>query len=200
VPNLIVGAVVPILCYFAGRRLWGLAGAVCLTLGWNASCQVVRRLSGRPLSGLLILGLVELVLRGLVAAFLHSSRMFFVAPAVVTALAALIYIGSGLISRPVITWVIADLVPESLLDIKDPGVARVLRKASIFYGLEQLLIAAMSVALVMAISASAYVILHAIMSWGVLGMALLVAFRFFHDDIRFFAVREPPPVLVAIAA
>ena len=119
-PNLIVAGIMPALCFLAGRRLWGLTGADPFGVGWNGGCQVVRRLLGKPLSGLLIIGLLELVLRASVALALKSTQAFFIAPAIVTAFTGVIYIGSGFSSTPLVGKVLADLVPESALDVNDP--------------------------------------------------------------------------------
>jgi len=172
VPNLIVAGVIPAVCFLVGRSLWGLAGAICLALIWNGCCQVVRRLLGKPLSGLLILGLVELVVRASVALVLQSTNAFFIAPAIVTGVTGLVFAASGFTSTPLLAPVLADLVPASVLDTTDPGLALLLRKGSVLYGAEQLLTGAMSILMVMNVSTTTYVAVHPFASWLLAGLAI----------------------------
>jgi hypothetical protein len=192
IPGLILGAAIPAVCFLVGRRVWGLVGAICLALAWNGSCQAARWLRGRPLSGLLLLGLIEMILRGAVAITLHSAKMFFIAPAVVTAICGVLYAGSGLMGRPLITRVVAELVPESILDVTDPGVARLLQRISVLYGAEQLLVAFLSVVMVMHMTTTTYLALHTIVSWLVLAAAFGAATVLLRDEVRAAVGRSAP--------
>ena len=174
----------PAVCFLAGRRLWGLAGGICLALAWNGGGQVVRRLLGKPVSGLLIIGLVELVLRASVALALKSTQAFFIAPAIVTAVTGVVYIGSGFTSTPLVGKVLADLVPESMLDVNDPGLAVLLRKGSLLYGAEQLLIAVVSLVMIVNLSTTVYVAVHSLVSWVVLGLMAAVVTPFLLGEVR----------------
>ena len=196
-PNLIVAGIMPALCFLAGRRLWGLTGAICLALGWNGGCQVVRRLLGKPLSGLLIIGLLELVLRASVALALKSTQAFFIAPAIVTAFTGVIYIGSGFSSTPLVGKVLADLVPESALDVNDPRVAVLLRKGSVLYGAEQLLIAVVSLVMVANLSTTAYVAVHSLVSWLLLGLMAAAVAPFLLAEVRAMVRREGARLVAA---
>jgi hypothetical protein len=188
-PNLLVAGVVPAVCFLAGRRLWGLAGAICLAMAWNGGCQVVRRLLAKPLSGLLIIGLLELVLRASVALVLKSTQAFFVAPAVVTAVTGVVYMASGFTRTPLVGKVLNDLVPESVLDVNDPCVAVLLRKGSLLYGAEQLLVAMVSLVMVVNLSTTVYVAVHSLVSWVLLGLMAAVAAPFFLGEVRTVARR-----------
>ena len=174
----------PAVCFLAGRRLWGLAGGICLALAWNGGGQVVRRLLGKPLSGLLIIGLLELVLRASVALALKSTQAFFIAPAIVTAVTGVVYIGSGFTSTPLVGKVLADLVPESMLDVNDPRLAVLLRKGSLLYGAEQLLIAVVSLVMVVNLSTTVYVAVHSLVSWVLLGLMAAVVTPFLLGEVR----------------
>jgi hypothetical protein len=183
-PNLVIAAVVPSVCFLVGRSLWGLPGAIALALLWNASCQGVRRLAGKPLSGLLILGSVELVVRALVALLLNSARMYFIAPAIVTAVTGLVCVASAFTSRPLLAPVIADLVPSSVFDVRDPRHTRLLQKGSAIYGLEQVLTAAVSMVMIANTSMTVYAAVHPLVSWLVLGLVVSAVIPTFRSDWR----------------
>ena len=187
-PSLLVAAVVPAICFLVGRALWGLAGAITLALLWNGTCQAVRRLRGRRLSGLLIIGLIGLVLRATVSLALNSARMYFLAPAIVTGLSGIVYVGSGFTSSPLMARVLADLVPETVLDVENPRLATLLRNGCVFYGAEQMLIAGLTIWMVINLSTTTYVAVHPIVSTGMLGLLLAFGFPFLRRELG--AVRQ----------
>ena len=197
-PNLVIAAVVPALCFFVGRHLWGLGGAVALAVVWNGSCQAVRRISGHPLSGLLLIGSIGLVIRASVALALNSSRVFFIVPAIVTAATGAMYVASGCTSSRLMTLLAADLVPDSVLDVSDARVGRLLRAASVLYGAEQLLIAVVSIVMLINLSTTVYVAVHPLVSWAVLGLVIAIAVPFFRQELRQ-TVGVHRPALASIA-
>ena len=184
VPNLVIAAVVPAVCFLLGRRLWGLDGAIGLALVWNGVCQAGRRFLGKPFSGLLVIGSIGLVLRASVALALNSAQVFFIAPAIVTAITGAVYVASGFKSSRLLALVVADLVPDSSLDVTDARMARLLRMGSVLYGAEQLLVALVSIVMVINLSTTAYVAVHPLVSWAVLGLVIAAAVPFFQQELR----------------
>jgi hypothetical protein len=193
-PSLILAAVIPAGCFLLGRHMWGLIGAIGLTLAWNSLYQAFRWLRGQSFSRLLLLGLFELGLRTAVALALHSAQLFFIAPAIVTAVTAVVFVGSGLGSKPLLARVVGELVPQSVLDLREPRVARMLNRVSVLYGAEQFVIAVISVAMVLNMSTSAYVVMHTVVSWLVLGVAMVAAAPFFRAELQAI-IRSVPPAL-----
>ena len=62
-----------------------------------------------------------LLARGAVALVLNSAQWFFIAPAVVTAIGGCVFIGSALLSKPLVAPVVNELIPNSVLDLSDPA-------------------------------------------------------------------------------
>ena len=174
-PNLLIGAAGPAVCFIVGRHLWGLVGAVLLALTWNLGAQAVRLLAGRDWSGILLLNLIGMALRGGLALGLNSARMYFVAPAVVTAITGLVYVVSAFTGTPLGARMLAELVPPSVLDPRSQRWRRLLRKGSVLYGLEQVLVAAVSVLLVGRLAPTTYAAVHPVISWAVLVVVAAVA-------------------------
>jgi hypothetical protein len=182
VPSLILGAVVPAVCFLLGQHVWGLIGAIGLTLAWSSLYQVFRWLCGQTLSGLVLLGLVELGLRTAVALALHSTQLFFIAPAIITAVTAAVFVGSALKSKP---------------DPRDPRVTRMLNRVSVLYGAEQFVIAVISVAMILNMSTSEYVAMHTVVSWLVLGVATVAIGPFFRAELQAIIHSQRPALAVS---
>jgi hypothetical protein len=168
VPNLLVSVAGPAVCFLLGRALWGLAGAIGLAVAWNLGAQLMRRIAGRPGSGLLVLGLLNLSLRAGLALGMNSARMYFVAPALITAITGLVYVGSGFSSSPLTTRMVGELVPPSVLDPSNPRWSRLLRKGCIVYGAEQVVVAGISLLMIANVSVTTYAAVHPLASWAVL--------------------------------
>lgn len=175
VPNLLVGAVGPAVCFIVGRHLWGLAGAVLLALAWNLAAQAGRLIAGRDWSGILLLNLIGMALRGGLALGLNSARMYFVAPAVVTAITGAVYVVSAFTGTPLGARMLSEIVPQSVLDPRSPRWRVLLRRGSVCYGLEQMLVAALSVLLVGRMAPTTYAAVHPGISWAVLAVVMAVA-------------------------
>lgn len=58
-----------------------------------------------------------------------------------------------------------------------------IRKLSILYGTEQILVAGISMLMILTLSTTQYVTAHLIVSWSVAGTALIVAFIAFRRDL-----------------
>lgn len=175
VPGLLVAAAGPAACFIVGRNLWGLAGGVGAALVWGAAAQAWRMLRGEPCSAILLLGLIGLVVRSSVALSLHSARLYFIAPAVVTALTGVAYITSGLCGTPLLGRMVGELVPSTIIDTGGSRWRGLLRMASILYGSEQIIVACLSVFMVTKVSPSTYAAVHPMLSWAVLAVGVGLA-------------------------
>ena len=195
--NTAIGCVGPSVLFLLGRSAWGLGAAVGLTAAWNCAWQGARRLTRKPFSGLLLLGLLELVLRTSASLAFHSARLFFVTPAVATALTGVVYIATSLLGRPLLSAVLADLVPSSLVDLSGPSLNPVIRKLSILYGSEQIVVAAVSIAMVLRLSMAQYVALHTLVSWSGFGLVVAVAAVAFRGDLARLVPNRRPLVVFA---
>ena len=178
VPNLLISAVGPAVCFIEGRHLWGLVGGVVLALAWNGVAQAARILRGQSWSGILLVGLIGLVMRGSLALALHSARMYFVAPAVITAITGAAYVLSVFTPMPLVTRMFAELVPRNVVDPGHPRWRRILRRGTVFYGIEQIGMAVLSLFMVVRMSPTTYAAVHPVISSAVFAVAVAVALPF----------------------
>lgn len=187
VPHLVVVVVMPTVCFLAGCHWWGLAGGVGLALTWNLGGQTVRWARGQPLSAVLFLGLGGLLLRSLLAVTFHSARMYFLVPAVFTAGTAMAYIASAFTPTPLVARIVGEFVPESFLTEHEHIRNGLLRKGTLFYGVEQLLSAVISMAMVYRMSTTAYAAIHPVVSWLILAGCVLLALPLFRREVALVA-------------
>jgi intracellular septation protein A len=184
IPGLILGGIIPGVCFLVGRHEWGLAGGVVLVLLWSGAYQAVRWMKTRTISGLIVLYILVLLLRGAVALALNSAAMFFIAPSVVTALGGCVFIASALLAKPLVAPVVNELVPKTVVDFKDPRARLAMIKISFIYGIEQLINAAVLIILALKLSTTMYVAVHGVISWVIMGLVILAGIPFVWKDLR----------------
>lgn len=190
VPGLLVSAAAPAACFILGRDLWGLIGGIGAALVWGAAAQSYQLLRGRPCSAILLLGIFGLIVRSSIALSLHSARLYFIAPALVTAMTGCAYIASGVRGTPLLGRMVAELVPPGVLDARGPRWRGMLRMTSILYGTEQIVVACLSVIMVMNVDPGTYAAVHPMLSWAVLAVCAGLAAPLLRAEWRK-AKREP---------
>ncbi len=136
------------------------------------------------MSGLLLIGLTTLALRAAASFALQSERAYLVAPALVTIVMGLAYVASAATTKPLLSLVISDLVPPSWVDTDAPRTARLCRIASVVWGGEQIVSAAVSLAMILRVSATTYMMLHQLVSWLIVAVVLGAVVPFFWPDLR----------------
>jgi hypothetical protein len=182
-PHLLEATLGPTACFLTGRAVWGIDGALALALAWTGGCLALRHLRGRRTSGLLLIGMVTLLLRASVSFALHSERAYLVAPALVTVVLGAVYLGSALTAKPLLGRVVGDLLPRSWADPDDARVTRLCRIGSAVFGGEQIISALVSLAMILHLSTTTYVMVHEPVSWLVFAVVAASVAPFFWPDI-----------------
>ncbi len=199
VPGMILGGIIPGVCFLFGHHEWGLAGGVILVVLWSLAYQAARWVKTRSISGLVLLYLMVLGLRGATALVFHSASMFFITPSIMTAIGGCVFIASAFLAKPLVSPIINELVPKSVLDCRDPRVRSVMVKISLLYGVEQLITAAVLIFMVENLSTTVYVTTHGAVSWFIMGLMILVAIPLVWKELRTLIhweeQREQPPEL-----
>jgi intracellular septation protein A len=184
VPGMILGGVIPAALFLLGRHEWGLAAGIVLVVLWSGGYTAARWIKTRSISGLVILYLIVLSLRGATALAFHSASMFFITPSIVTLIGGCVFIGSALLAKPLVSPIINELVPKSVLDCRDPRVRSVMVKISLLYGVEQLICASVLIVMVENLSTTVYVTTHAVVSYFIMGLMILVGVPFVWKELR----------------
>jgi uncharacterized membrane protein len=136
------------------------------------------------MSGLLLIGMTTLVLRAGVSLAMHSERAYLIAPALVTIVMGVFYVTSAFTSKPLLGRVVGDLVPSSWVDTGDDRTARLCRVGSVVWGAEQIISAVISLAMILRVSATTYVMFHEFVSWSIAIVVIGVVVPFFWSDLR----------------
>ena len=171
-----LGVALPMASFLIASRLWGLGGAVGVAVGTTAVCQLVRKLGGRPVSKLLALGLLETVIRSSLAMAFHSVRLYFLVPSVLTVATGFGYAWLGLRRRSAIKPLVAEVIPEQLLDRYGARLEPLITTAAVLYGGEQVAVGCLSFTLALTLRPSMYVVLHPLVSWSLLGLTAVTAY------------------------
>ncbi len=182
-PPVLEGTVGPSVAFLAGQELGGLVGALALALGWTAICMVARKLMGRHITALLLLGALMLALRSAVAVALHSASAFFVGPVVLTAGLGIAFVVSAFTTKPLANRLAMDLLPSSWKELShsNPSVGRLV---SALFGCEQVLSAALSVVLLLKMSTTAYVTFHLLVSAALFALSVIVSIPLLRSSLR----------------
>lgn len=183
-PHILEATLGPTACFLTGRALWGIDGALALALGWTGACMGVRQLRGRRMSGLLVIGMTTLLLRAAVSLAMQSERAYLIAPALVTIVMGVIYIGSAMTTKPLLGRVVGDLVPRSWLDADDPRARRLCRIGSVVWGAEQVITAVISLGMIARLPTTTYMMVHEFVSWLICGAVMAAVVPFFWSDLR----------------
>ena len=133
---------------------------------------------------LVILYLGGLGLRGAMALAFNSANMFYITPSILTAIGGCVFVVSGLLSKPLVSPIVNELVPNTVLDCRDPRVRSALVKVSLLYGVEQLVSAGVLMVMVLNLSTTVYVTTHGAVSWFITGVFVLAGIPLVWKELR----------------
>jgi hypothetical protein len=187
-PHLIEGLVGPSAAFLLGRHWFGLVGAIGFAFFWAAGCMAVRVARGARISGLLVVAMITVVLRTVAGLVAHSSRAYFIGPDIATAGMGLAFVVSALAGRPLISRVLADLIPAEWFDPLRPEASRLCRLASYAWGFEQVLVSVVTAFMVFHLDTTTYVTIHEPVSLAVFGIVIAAALPLLLPEVR--AVRR----------
>jgi hypothetical protein len=165
VPYLIEATLIPTGLFYlllATTELrWAVVGALCCSYA-----AVARRLLvGSPIPGLLVLATLGISARTTVYLFSHNSFVYFVQPILRTVLTAVVFAGSVALGRPLIARFADDFCPLSSDVQCRPGVLRLFRRLSCLWAGINAVAAASTMALLLTVPVSVFVVTAAVAAW-----------------------------------
>jgi hypothetical protein len=90
---------------------------------------------------------------------------------------------------------VSELIPASVLEFA-PGASRMIKAAALAYGLEQLMVAGLSVAMFLNVPVTTYAAFHPLLSWFVLAAVVAVSAPFLRRQLA----AAPAPASDAVQA
>ncbi len=164
-PYLIEATIIPTALFYSllvvGDMRWALGGALL----WTYGAVVRRAVRGRPVPGLLILATLGITVRVIVYLFNHNDFVYFVQPIMRTTMTGLVFAGSVAFGRPLIARFAGDFCPLAPDVSVRPGILSLFKRLSLLWALVNGLAAASSLALLLTVPVSVFVVTAAVSAW-----------------------------------
>ncbi len=164
-PYLVEATIIPTALFYTllvlGDMRWALGGALL----WTYGALVRRAVSGRPVPGLLILATLGISVRVIVYLFNHNDFVYFVQPIMRTTMTGLVFAGSVAFGRPLIARFAGDFCPLAPDVSVRPGILSLFKRLSLLWALVNGLAAASSLALLLTVPVSVFVVTAAVSAW-----------------------------------
>ncbi len=184
VPRLVEGVLVPTALFVLLVNFVGVSAAIAGGFAWSATVIVVRRALGRRVPTLVLVGLGVLLFRTVVALATGSSFLYFLQPTLGTGVVGLVLLGSAFVGRPVVLRLARDFCPLPDDTMGDPHFRRFFLGISLFWGVTQLLNAAVTLWLLVSQSVSTYVVTRTAMSWTLTAAGIGISILWFARVLR----------------
>ncbi len=183
-PNLVEASLVPLAVFYAALWLVGVWGGLFAALAWSYTAIARRVVTGRPVPGLLVLGVVGITARTIVAALSGSVFVYFLQPTLTTVLIAGIFLVSVPAGRPLAERLAGDFCPLPDTFVGSPPVRRFFARITLLWAFVQLTNAAVSIWLLVTQPISTYVVARTATSWVLTGAAVVASTLYFRRSMR----------------
>ena len=187
-PNLVEASLVPLAVFYGALWLVGVWGGLFAALAWSYTAIARRLVTGRPVPGLLVLGVVGITARTVVAALSGSVFVYFLQPTLTTVLIAGIFLVSVPAGRPLAERLAGDFCPLPDAFVGSPPVRRFFARITLLWAFVQLTNAAVSIWLLVTQPISTYVVARTATSWLLTGAAVVASTRYFRRSMRRYGI------------
>ena len=179
--SLVTAVVVPAFLLWSMLVLFDFAVAVTVVLSWMAGAMCWRRATGRPVSGLLLLGLTVMSLRTAVTLMTGSTFVYFIQPAIADFVIAAVFLGSLWTARPLVAQLAPDFYPMDAERSSRPEIATHFRRLTVLWGIVMLAKGVVTLWLLASLSTLDFVVVKScvIFSITVLASAITITWSFF---------------------
>ncbi len=109
--SLTTAVFMPAVLLWATLVLFNIAAAVIVVLAWMVGAVALRRVCGKPVSGLLMLTLTVMAIRTAFTLVTGSTFIYFIQPVFADVTVATLFLGSLATTRPVIARLAPDFYP-----------------------------------------------------------------------------------------
>jgi hypothetical protein len=182
-PTLIEGMLVPALVLSLGTRLAGIWVGLSVALAWAFLSVGRRMVTGRRVSGVLILAALTLSARTALAGLTGNTDLYFIQPALGDAVLGIAFLVSLLTGGSLIERLAGDVVPVEDM-IERPCVRAMLDRITVLWGLVLLGHAALGVWMLLSQDVETYVVTRPVAAFAVKGIAVVVSALWFRAAVR----------------
>lgn len=179
--SLLTAVVVPAFLLWSMLVLVGFGAAVTVVLLWMAGAMCWRRATGRPVSGLLVLGLTVMTLRTALTLMTGSTFVYFVQPAIADFVIAAVFLGSLWTARPLVAQLAPDFYPMDDVRAARPVIREHFRRLTVLWGLVMLTKGIVTLWLLATLSTVDFVVVKScvIFSMTVVASAVTIAWSYY---------------------
>jgi hypothetical protein len=133
--SLTTAVFVPAVLLWATLVLFNAATAVVVVLVWMTGAMALRRVSGKPISGLLMLTLAVMTVRTALVLATGSTFIYFIQPVFADVAVATLFLASLATSRPIIARLAPDFYPMATEVAARPEIRALFRRLTLMWGL-----------------------------------------------------------------
>jgi hypothetical protein len=181
VPNLIECTLVPTVIFSVMLQVVGLIPASLAALGWAYGMVLRRLLIKSRIPGLLMLACLGLTVRTAVVVLSGSAFIYFLQPIMATTVVGLTFLSSAFTQSPMVDRLAKDFCPLTSDIVARPRVKSLFRRLTVFWGLVNLLNAAVTGWLLMTQSTAVFVAVKPLaamaVTWSSVGITVLWSLR-----------------------
>jgi hypothetical protein len=135
VASLLIAVVAPAVLISVTLLTLNIEMAVLLALGWMSSAMCWRWVTGRPVSGLLLLALAMMIVKTAFTLVTGNTFVYFVQPVFTDAVVATAFLGSLWTARPLVARIAPDFYPVDADIAARPRVKRLFQRLTLLWGL-----------------------------------------------------------------
>jgi hypothetical protein len=162
-PNLVEGKLVPVALFVGFLELLGNVPALLIALAWSLGSLSLRRLTGRTVSGLIVLSAVALAARTIAAVATGSMLVYFLQPTITTVFVGLAFLASVRMGTPLAQKLAFDLLPFDDATKEHPLVRQFFVRLSVFWAFTSLVNAAITLWLLLTASTTTFVLVKSVL-------------------------------------
>jgi len=176
-PGILEATLMPAAIFLLTSKLFGTRWAMVAVLAWASTMFVWRRFRGRRPPALVIVGLGGLAVRTLIGVLSGSAFFYFVQPVATMIAVASLFVVSLAFGRPFIARVAHDFCPMAADVVTRPSVKRLFVGLTAVWAGSQLLNAGATVAMLLSLDTSLFVVLKPLISLSISALAVFVTVR-----------------------
>ena len=132
--SLATAVVAPAVLFCAAMLVFNVDTALIVALGWMIGALCWRRLTRRPVSGLLVLALGIMAVKTGFTLATGNTFVYFVQPVVVDAVVATVFVASVWTARPIVARIAPDFYPVDSALAARPRMRRLFRQLTLLWG------------------------------------------------------------------
>ena len=195
VPRLVEGVLAPTAIFLLLLHFFGVPVAIVGGFLWSCSVIVVRKMLGRRIPALVLVGVGVLLVRTVLSLATGSAFLYFLQPTLGTAAAGIVILSSAVLGQPVVLRIARDFCPLPEDTMSDAHLRRFFLGISLLWGVAQLINAGVTLWLLVSQSVATYVVARTAMSWGLTAAVIGVTVAWFMQVLRH---RQRDAVLVPV--